>query len=187
MASPSDPGPLFTGSFYTPVGGRATRVNLVILADYCAKASFESQGRAYEFRVDLWAKGRKGKFDSFVNLVRFQFPETNDFQTVTVEGDVTTITRTRQQTVDMIKYAVAEVFACADEIITTQRGLLDYAARHRELGKCSTYEEFIHLAACRCLVDANFRTLDASLHGPVEFCDEGRAYRPGILKTFVER
>ena len=83
----------------------------------------------------------------------------------------------------MLKYATVEVFNYIEEITCVHRkSLLDYAIYHKKLDKHSTYEEYIHLAACHCIIHSNFHTPDTHF----ENVDFEIDYKPNVLKKIVE-
>lgn len=62
------------------------------------------------------------------------------------------------EVVSMLKYAMVDVFRCAEQIISNYgRSTLDYAIYHRERTQAlDTYQSYIHLVACHCFVLSNF-------------------------------
>ncbi|PNH03859.1 hypothetical protein TSOC_010042 [Tetrabaena socialis] len=135
--------------------GHNTKVNFKIRNNYKVSARFTSQGTEYDFNMKNWK--RTG-------------------EEVTVDFNYFA-----EQVLNILKYAVVEVFRCAEEIICqNRRSVVDYAIMHREQGKQSTYEEYIHLVACHCLVHSNFHAPNV-VFPPVDFCTVEQDYMPGAL------
>lgn len=189
---------LFEGWFYARIMEQKTKVDFKIRNNYEVTASFACQDIMYQFNMKKWAKTRETvqnpsrSFNFFAGLMFDRFEQSSEFGTQTVEqtpegGERIVIERSPQQIINMLKYAVVDVFNCAEEIIRKyRRSVLDYAIHHRELGKHSTYEEYVHLVACHCLVHSNFHApnLDFPL---VDFCTVEQAYKPSILEGITSR
>jgi hypothetical protein len=183
------PAVLFKGWFYTTVMSHKTRVDFKIRNNYEVSATFSSQGTTYEFNMRKWSKTREGvanaasSFNFFAQLLCSRFGNHTEFVTTKTEelpdGQVQTTTIYHPE--QIIKYAVRDVFICAEEIIKQhRRSVLDYAIFHRELGRQSTYEEYIHLVACHCLVHSNFHA--PSVNFPqVDFCNVEQDYNAALL------
>ena len=184
---------LFEGSFYTHVMGHKTKVDFKIKNNYEVKSSFSSQGTLYEFNMKRWAKTGSdvakalSSFNHFAFLFDQRFGGHNEFGSVTVESqpdgtEKTVILRTREQITNMLKYATVNVFECADQImLQNRRCILDYAIFHRERGKQTTYEEYIHLVACHCIVHSNFHAPNITFP-LVDFCGDEQQYNESVLK-----
>jgi hypothetical protein len=188
------PAVLFYRWFTAPIMGRNTRVDIKIHNNYKVKATFSCQGTTYEFNLHRWAKIREdvlhasSSFNYFVHLLEERFGHLVEFGNSTVEalpegGEKSTIVRSQQQITNILKYGTVDVFTCAEQIIQThRRSVLDYAIFHRELNRHSTYEEYIHLMACHCLVHSNFHAPNVSFK-LVDFCTEEHEYNPALLGT----
>jgi len=92
-----------------------------------------------------------------------RFGDTHDYfgSRTTSKGNYETTTTERhslEQDLSLIKYAMIDVFTCAENIIREyKRSIIDYCVYHRENdGNINTYERYIHIVACHCLIDANF-------------------------------
>jgi hypothetical protein len=59
---------------------------------------------------------------------------------------------------------------------------MDYAVFHSERNRHSTYEEYIHLMACHCLVDSKFHA-PSVVFQLVDFCTEEQEYNATLLDT----
>ena len=188
---------LFEGSFSTPILGQETLVKFKIYNNYEVLAEFSSHDAPYQFLMKKWAKTKEGvqdaewSFDAFANLAYGKFgPSCDVFGIVktTTEPDGTRtskLVQTPEQILNILKYATTEVFQCAEAIITKyRRSLLDYAIHHREQGLHSTYEQYIHLVACHCLVHSKF--LAPNVHFPmVDYCMIHRDYRRSALASIT--
>lgn len=190
------PAVLYEGWFYTDILANRTKVSFKIYNNYAVKATFACQGTAYEFQIKKWAKTRGDvhaathSFDYFAVLLCAKFRDRSEFETrhvqVDDQGVETVITsRSPAQILNILKYGVLEVFTCAEQIILKyRRSVLDYAIFHREQGKKSTYEEYIHLMACHCLTHANFHA--PSIHYPlVDFCSVAQEFQSGGLARIM--
>ena len=172
--------------------GHRTKVYFKIKNNYEVKSTFQSQGSEYEFNMKRWAKTGSdvskalNSFNHFAILFNERFGTHDDFGSVTVEqqqdGVEKTVTlRSTQQITNMIKYATLNVFECAEQIIKqNRRCVLDYAIFHRERGKQTNYEEYIHLVACHCLVQSNFHAPNI-LFPLVDFCGEEQQLNTSVL------
>lgn len=148
--------------------GHKTKVDFKIHDNYEVIASFSSFGTNYTFKLNKWAKS-SGNFAYFTGLVRDRFPSQLGNST------------TEQQIINIFKYACAQVFTCVEEIVTKHyRYILDYVAAHIQLDKQSTYEEYIHLMACKCIMYTNFHA-PAMPFSLVDFCAKKQDYNPDIL------
>jgi hypothetical protein len=180
---------LFEGSFNAPIMGHTTLITFEIESNYEVRARFCNRGTPYEFYIKRWSK--TGSFKQFAILFNERFGDRIDeFGSVTVEtlpdgGVKTTELHTPQQIINMLKYATVNVFECAEQIIAQKRRcILDYATAHRELGKQTTYEEYIHLVACHCIVRANFHV--PGIQFPmVDFCDDVQRFNAKVLAGIV--
>ena len=180
--------PLFVGKFYTPIHKQKTLVTFKVFNNYGVVAEFSSHDTPYQFKMKKWAKTKDGVndqtsgFDVLANLVFRKFGETSDMfgsKIKKTDPDGTeriSIVRSPQDILNIIKCATVEVSVCAEEIITKyRRSLLDYAIHHRELGRLSTYEDYIHLVACHCLVHSEFLAPNVKFPA-VDFCSVFREY-----------
>lgn len=173
--------------------GHRTKVDFKIKNNYEVNATFQNSGTMYTFNMKRWAKTGSdvakalSSFNYFVLLFNSRFGNQVDFCSVTVEqlpdgGENTLIQHSSQQIVNILKYAAVNVFQCAEQIITrSRRCVLDYAIFHRELGKQATYEEYIHLVACHCLVHSNFHAPNIQFPA-VDFCSEEQQFNESILR-----
>lgn len=179
---------LFKGSFTTKIARNDTKVNLKILNNYEVKATFTSRGQEYTFKMLRWKEENKkpiSSFNKFAQLLLERFGDTSDnFGKVTTDGSTQTIEITKEQTINILKYACVDVFMCAEEIIVAhRRSLLDYCVYHIEREVADTYEKYIHLVACNCLVHSNF--LAPSVTFPeVEFFSSEADYEDAKMKKF---
>ncbi|EFJ39150.1 hypothetical protein VOLCADRAFT_94953 [Volvox carteri f. nagariensis] len=129
-------------------------------------------------------------FNFFANLVSDKFSSRSDFGITTVEvedgGEVTTIRRSQEQILNIIKYATMEVLVCAEEIIRKyRRSVLEYAIYHREHGKHDTFKQYIHLVACHCLTHTNFLAPNVD-YPQVSFYHDEQPFRLDALTGIVD-
>ena len=61
-----------------------------------------------------------------------------------------------------------------------RRCVLDYAIFHCERGKQATFEEYIHLVACHCLVNSNFFAPNMS-YPLVDYCSDEQQFDAAML------
>ena len=177
---------LFKGFLHTEIMGNRTKVSFRIRDNYEVKASFTCRGSKYEFNMKKWSKTGAGvTFDHFAYLVDLRFGEQAAFGTLRTEvlpdGSVSqSVQRSKEQVLNILKYATVSVFICTDQILGQhRRGVRDYAVFHRELGKQATFEEYIHLVACHCLVHSNFHAPNIS-YQLVDYCSDA-ALLPTII------
>ena len=168
---------LFEGFFYANIMMGRRRVSIVIRDDFEVETSFTCRGLIYKFRIYNWSKSSKD-FDYFAFLLDQRFGDQAAFGTSRTEmlpdGSMKqTTTRSQEQRLNILKYATVSVFICLEQILDQNRsgGILDYANYHCERGQKSTFEQYIHWVACRCLVQSDFRTPDAS-YPCVDYCDD---------------
>ena len=194
---PVFPAVLFCGWFTAPIMGHKTRVDIKIINTYKVRATFSCQGITYEFNMHKWAKTREAvqnafsSFNKFANLLEERVGQRSEFGSSTFEtlpegGEKSIVERSQEQITNILKYGTVDVFICAEQIIQAhRRSVLDYAIYHREVGKHSTYEEYIHLMACHCLVHSNFHA-PSVVFKVVDFCAEEQDYNETTLLNTVK-
>jgi hypothetical protein len=175
----------------TPLMGRKTRVDTEIYNDFKVKASFTCKEKTYVFNLQNWAKASDGNnamksssnWNYFVHLLEERFGQLEEFGNSTLEilpdgGIHSTVVRSRQQILNILKYGTADVFKCVEEIVKKYpQDVTNYAIFHKEHGRQSTYEEIIHLLACDCIVQSNFIVHNPSIKFElVDFCTEEQEY-----------
>jgi hypothetical protein len=189
----ADMSEMFKGFFYTPIMGQKVMVNFEIKDTFEVIALFSISNRTYKFQMQKWSKEkhvRRSSFEYFKNLMFTRFSQPSEFGTRTMHYEedgtqVFTTTQTRQQVLNMLKYATVEVMKCVDEIITQQGYCLrDYAFFHKEVDKYSTYEEYIHLVACHCIIDSNFFSSRIP-YPPIYFCTVEQPYNSTVLESIM--
>ena len=173
---------LFSGWFYS---ARKKKVEFDIYENYEVVAKFSLKCTPYIFHMKKWTND----FDFFATLLLDKFenycPEFGALTHVHLpDGGLKIIRKLSQERIiNILKYAAVEVFNCIEEIIYVQcNSLLDYAIYHKNIDKHSTYEEYIHLVACQCLIHSNFR--DPNTH--FETVDLEMDYKPNVLKKIIE-
>ena len=183
--------PLFNGIFRAKIATIDTAVTFTIMKNYEVKADFCSHGENYQFNMKLWKKTNQGtknpysSFDYFYTLFMERYGDTPDnFGTYKTSEEGPKVKRTEENVVNVLKYACYEVFLCAEEIINThRRSLLDYCIYFREKNsQIDTYEMYIHLVACHCLVHCNFFA-PTTKFSAIEFRDVPREYMDSIMKA----
>jgi hypothetical protein len=179
---------LFDGFFFADIPVRGTRVELLVFDDYTVIARFSHNGRVKEFNIKKWTNTDNLRF--FAGLVTEKFPQCDQFGTTRTEyldggGYRMIIDRSRENLLNIVKYAIVDVFTCAEQIVSKNRNsVIDYAIFHRELGNQSTYEEYIHLMACICLIQSKYQP--AGYDYPlVDFCTEEQMYDEGVLERIA--
>ena len=178
---------LLKGTFETNVASIRTVVHFSIRANYEAICTFTTMGVSYKFNMVRWRKTANNvinanwPFTSFAALFHQRYGVDNDnFGTHVINEENGVVegrsTYTTTQITNILVYAAIDVFVCAEEIILThRRSLLDYCIYHREKNQCDTYENYIHLVACHCLVHSNY--FSPGIHYvPVEFVVAERQY-----------
>ena len=187
---------MFNGFLHTEIMGNRTKVSFRIRDNYEVKASFTCQGSKYEFNMKKWSKTGAdvtravSTFNHFAYLVDQRFGEQAAFGTLHTEvlpdGSVNqSVQRSKEQVINILKYATVSVFICTDQILGQHhRSVLDYAIFHRELGKQATFEEYIHLVACHCLVHSNFHAPNIS-YPLVDYCGDEQLFDAALLPTII--
>mmetsp|Transcript_1855 Transcript_1855/g.4913 ORF Transcript_1855/g.4913 Transcript_1855/m.4913 type:complete len:210 (-) Transcript_1855:91-720(-) len=183
---------LYRGTFHTNVMGHRTKVYFRIRDNYEVKASFSCQGSKYEFVMKKWSETSAdvtravSTFNQFALLVDQRFGEQAAFGTLRTEtlqdGSISqSVQRNREQIINILKYATVSVFICTEEILGQHhRCVLDYAIFHRERGKQATFEEYIHLVACHCLVYSNFHAPNMT-YPLVDYCSDEQQFDAALL------
>lgn len=184
---------LLKGSFDTNISSVPTKVSFKIYNSYKIQATFNSHGENYTFKMERWIKTKeetkdsKSSFDKFYNLLFSQFGDISDqfgsIEKSEIDGvEKITQIRTEENIKNVLVYAMVDVFICAEQIILDyKRSLLDYCIYFRELSKDSTYEDYIHLVACHCLVHSNYLAPGVKYQA-VEFVQVVRDYDHGNFK-----
>ena len=184
---------LFTGYFTTTISATPTRVDIKIYMNYEVHAVFKCMGETYTFKLMKWMKTKEGTtnatstFNKFAQLMIERYGDASDMfgknEQQGNDGISMKLVITNEQINNILKYATIEVFQCAEEIIQTyKRSLLDYCIYHREHPQFDTYEKYIHLMACHCLVHSNFFAPGISFN-PVAFCSAERTYNHAMFKS----
>jgi hypothetical protein len=141
-----------------------------------------------------WAKTKEGtknpssSFHKFAYLLLDRYAETLDkFGQLTVSNQGFELSVTEENITNILLYAALEVFVCAEQIINShKRSLLDYCIYHRELDICDTYEHYIHLVACHCLVHCNYLAPGIK-YQPVEFYSVNQDYNNSLFEAIVKK
>ena len=187
---------MFKGFLHTEIMGNRTKVSFRIRDNYEVKASFTCQGSKYEFNMKKWSKTDAdvtravSTFNHFAYLVDQRFGEQAAFGTLHTEvlpdgSKNQSVQRSKEQVINILKYATVSVFICTDQILGQhRRSVLDYAIFHRELGKQATFEEYIHLVACHCLVHSNFHAPNVS-YPLVDYCSDEQLFDAALLPTII--
>ena len=179
---------LLQGRFSTNIAGKETLVKFKIYSNCEVSCEFECMGTAYVFNLEKWKKTSAdvvNPWNSFLKFVQLFYeryggnnPKFGSFVVVCSSTDDLSIKMeaSKEQIVNLLVYAMIDVFLCAEDIIITyKRSLLDYCIFHLERGICNTYEEYIDLVACHCLVHSNF-IAPGITYIPVEFLKIEREY-----------
>jgi hypothetical protein len=179
---------LSEGTFSTLIATVNSQVKYEIHDNYEIKATFRSpRSIAYKFIMNKWVENNHA-FNTFARLILNTFSEeTTSFGSITRTNDSISYNYGQNEIVNMLKYSMLQVFICTEEIIIMhQRTLLDYAMYHRDrFGYPNTYEEYIHLVACQCLVDSSYFV--PGIDFPVvEYVDTEQRYREDLLTRIDE-
>ena len=184
---------LFKGFFHTHMMGQKVKVKLEIKDTFEVIALFHIRDRTYKFKMKEWSKETNAlrSFAYFKDLMFTRFgSQYKEFGTRRIHFEdngtqVITTTQTTQQALNMLKYATVEVLKCVDEIISQNGSCLrDYAFFHKDIKKYSTYEEYIHLVACHCIIDSNFLSSRVP-YSQISFCTVKQPYNSTILEEVV--
>ena len=172
----------FDGWFITTLLGKQTRVNVKILCNFNVKATFSlyKYNKAYEFNMNKWAN----RFFHFAHLMEERFIDSKVWNTQIEDFGINTITRKKQHIVNILKYAVVNVFVCLEQIMQQYpNNTVEYAIFHTELNIDSTFEQYIHLMACQCIVQSNLNASNNMDFKMVEFCKQKHEYNPILIES----
>lgn len=180
---------LFKGNMTASIATVPTNIEVKIFNDFEVHAKFRSLGNEYIFKILRWIRTKPNVTNPITSYNKFAqlFLEVITgnplkFGTIELNGG---LNQTKDQEVELIKYATYQVIVCAEQmIIEYRRSLLDYCIFHREIGKCSTYTSYIHLVACHCLVHCNFHA-PGVVFGTVEFFSARLGYDSSVLNSFT--
>ena len=185
--------PLYVGSLRVTIGTVETEAKIKIKNDYEVRAEFKFMGITYVFVIKKWCKTQEqvknasSTFNKFALLLMEKFSECSDmFGSIQESENGFQLQYTPAEIINIIKYGTNDVFVCAEQIILNyRRSLLDYCIYHREIGKCDTYESYIHLVACHCLVHCNFHAPDVKFD-IVEFASSKREYNHDAFSKYID-
>lgn len=144
------------------------------------------KGDSYTFDIDLY-------FEYYYTLLYKRFgSETTLFGTITktFNGYTSSITKTRsrENVINALVYALKEIFICIKQIIEIHKEkTLAYCFLHDEDPcKVFTYEEYIHSVACSLIIKSGYYkdTLSPLFNeDPVEFINEPREFCAFLLEN----
>lgn len=141
-----------------PFQNATLRVQLQIMSNYRAVATFTYSNRPYTFEVTKWSGQGLARFLPLALVCR---PDPN----LPMAADGTIPAVSQQQRVAIVIQGARDVLATIDTILTRHgRGILDYAVWHREnattadrfYGLEGTYEAYVTLIACHAIVHMDF-------------------------------
>ena len=144
-------------TFNSRIMGTSVNVSLTIRNTYDATMEFTLFGVAYTFAVTRWS--RKGLASFLLLFFAYNSREAAEFGSCTVDDNgFPTFNMTTAHKVNAVIQGAKDVMACVDDIATRhQRSVLDYAVWYREKHACwDTYEKYITMLACNCIVHAYF-------------------------------
>jgi len=194
--------PLDIGIFSISISTVDTEVSYQIQSNYIVDAKFVSHGVEYVFHMKKWRKtneGTKNPLSTFFAFARLMFDKYGDIVPDNLFGKTSKQTKedgteifvfipelmSDAEKINMLRYAMIEVFICAEQIILShKRSLLDYCIYFREKELCDTYEHYIHLVACHCLVHSNYFAPGIQ-YVPVGFYTVSRKFDNEILQKTV--
>ncbi|KAJ3299507.1 hypothetical protein HK104_008696 [Borealophlyctis nickersoniae] len=146
-----------TGSFNTSLGGVGIVVNYQVHADHKAKASFSYLSRSYQFNFTKWSRT---KFTDFQEKFHHVYNDTANFGSSTMDANGSvTISTTPAHQLNIVVQAIKDSFRYLDALLTVQqKAIIDYSCWYRERNgnTLSTYEEYIQLVTCHCIVHGEF-------------------------------
>lgn len=147
------------GTLTVILGGVKLPVDYKIYQNNAAEAHFNYLGSDYNFSITRW------KQKAF-SLFRSKFHETyNDpikYGSSVVDpdtGDVISSENNSCQNTEIVIKSLQDIFIYLDLILLQQpRSILDYAVWYREKhsDKLDTYEKYIQLVTCHCIVHSDF-------------------------------
>lgn len=141
-----------------PIMGSSVNVKATIRASYEASLEFNISGTPYSFNITRWS--RRG-FAKFADLF-FKYSERDAAQFGGCEESgegVVTLNMTTEQKLNAVTQGIKDIMACLNSIVSAhQRSVLDYAVWYRERFPeyYDSYESYITLATCNCIVHTDF-------------------------------
>lgn len=145
------------GSFSTVLGGVATTINYKIHKDKVARATFTYLGKSYSFQMSKW-KGTN--FSNFQLKFHTAYNDPVKYGSSSIDPlGLPTINTTPDQQTEIVVQTVKDCFRYLDQLLLQQqKSIIDYSCWYRERysRNLSTYEDFIQLVTCHCIVHAEF-------------------------------
>ena len=92
-----------------------------------------------------------------------------------------TQTRTEENIRNLLIYSLGDIFTCINQIISSHPGnVADYCKYFLNIDDDTTYEKYIHLVACYCLLHSDF-IVPGSKYEPVDFIESEQNYDDTFL------
>lgn len=167
------------GSFRTKLMGSDKKVTFKIKDSYEVVTEFRIRMNTYNFHINKWKKTDEiiSQHKKFAILMLETFSEVTElFGKILKDEYSLQFHYGKTELLNMIKYAMTDVFRCIEEIIEVNPSVIDYALCNREVSpRYNDYKAYIHSIACDCIIDSKFINPDVSFP-LVEFVDDEPKY-----------
>jgi hypothetical protein len=146
-----------SSSFNAVVMGLTVKIELEIRSTYEACINFSLHGMPYTFTITRWSRRGFAKFATIFFNYKQRDPARFGHFSEDADGTVN-FSMTTDQKLNVIEEGIRDIISCINMIgVKYQRSILDYAVWYREkYPNDDTYESFITLYACHCIVHSDF-------------------------------
>ena len=147
------------GTMSVILGGVNLSVDYKIFHNNAAEAHFNYLGSDYNFSITRW---KQKAFSLFRSKFHEIYTDTVKYGSSVVDydtGDVISSENNSRQNTEIVIRSIQDIFIYLDTILQQQpRSILDYAVWYREKhsDKLDTYEKYIQLVTCHCIVHSDF-------------------------------
>lgn len=144
------------GTYSTTMGGTNVNINYKINGNKECITTFCYLGKLFEFKMSRWSK--QG-WTPFVTKFHEKHNDSSIYGSSSMDDDGTpSISVTPEQLVNIIVKSSQDVFKYVDMLLNEhQKHILDYSVWYREkYPNPTTYEEYIQLVGCHCIVHSQF-------------------------------
>jgi hypothetical protein len=144
------------GSFNTVLGGVPIIVNYARFNNKECRTTFSYLGRLHEFKMSRWSGTG---WAPFVTKFHVAHRDIVTFGSSTIDDNgMSTFDVTPEQLNAIVIESASDVFKYLDVLlISQQKQILDYSVWYRDRNPPpETYEEYIQLVTCHCIVHSQF-------------------------------
>lgn len=147
------------GTLSVLLGGVNLPVYYKIFQNNAVVAHFNYLGSDYNFSITRW---KQKAFSTFKAKFHEKYSDSVKYGSSFVDpdtGDIISSQNSSKQNTEIVIKSVQDIFLYLDTILQQQpRSILDYAVWYREkhYDKLDTYEKYIQLVTCHCIVHSDF-------------------------------